>query len=50
MCSLVGFNLDYQQLTKWSSISLEDGQLALNQNKLVYGTFGACKTFFIGNN
>lgn len=64
----IGFNLYYQQLTPWASVSLYggmdyeqfstfnttafiDGQpLALNQNKLVYATIGAGKTFFIGDN
>lgn len=64
----IGFNLYYQQLTPWSSLSLYGGvdyeqfstfnttafingrPIALNQNKLVYGTIGAGKTYFIGDN
>ena len=64
----IGFNVYYQHLTPWSSISLYGGMdyeqfstfnttdfvagnsLALNQNKLIYGTFGLGKTFFVGDN
>ncbi len=48
--SLYG-GVDYEQFSTFNTTDFIEGQpLALNQNKLIYGTVGAGKTFFIGDN
>lgn len=48
--SLYG-GMDYEQFSTFNTTDFIDGRpLALNQNKLIYGTIGAGKTFFVGDN
>ena len=41
---------DYETFSTFNTTNFIDGQpLALNQNKVIYGTFGLAKTFFFGD-
>ena len=43
--------LDYEQFSTFNTTDFIQGQsLAMNQNKILFGTFGAGKTFFLGDN